>query len=86
MPGVLLHDIRAGNCCKKWHKKSAPEHGEISESARKCEQKKEFLYTIRAGEEIIKNLQKLTLKKRVYEHDTGAGEYQDILDTLKADY
>ena len=63
MPGVLLHDIRAGNCCKKWHKKSAPEHGEISESARKCEQKKEFLYTIRAGEEIIKNLQKLTLKK-----------------------
>lgn len=25
-------------------------------------------------------------KKRVYEHDTGAGEYQDILDTLKADY
>ena len=55
MPGVLLHDIRAGNCCKKWHKKSAPEHGEISESARKCEQKKEFLYTIRAGEEIIKS-------------------------------
>lgn len=63
MPGVLLHDIRAGKSCKKRHKKSAPEHGEISESARKCEQKKEFLYTIRAGEEIIKNLQKLTLKK-----------------------
>lgn len=35
------------------------------------------------------NHQKLTktyTKKRVYEHDTGAGEYQDILDTLKADY
>lgn len=63
MPEVLLHDIRAGKSCKKRHKKSAPEHGEISESARKCEQKKEFLYTIRAGEEIIKNLQKLTLKK-----------------------
>lgn len=30
-------------------KKSAPEHGEISESARKCEQKREFLYTICAG-------------------------------------
>lgn len=30
-------------------KKSAPEREEISESARKCEQKREFLYTIRAG-------------------------------------
>lgn len=44
------------------------------------------MHAIRAGGKIIKNLQKLTLKKRVYEHDTGAGEYQDILDTLKADY
>lgn len=30
-------------------KKNAPERGEISESARKCEQKREFLYTICAG-------------------------------------
>lgn len=30
-------------------KKSAPERGGISESTRKCEQKREFLYTICAG-------------------------------------
>lgn len=43
----------------------------------------EFLYTIRAGGEIIKNLRKLT-QKRVYEHDYAHEEYQDILDTLKS--
>lgn len=43
----------------------------------------EFLYTIRAGGEIIKNLRKLT-QKRVYEHDYAHEEYQDILDTIKS--
>lgn len=85
MPEVLLHDIRAGKSCKKRHKKSAPEHGEISESARKCEQKKGVSLHDTRGRGNHQKLTKTYTKKRVYEHDTGAGEYQDILDTLKAD-
>ena len=60
--------------------------------------KKEFLYTICAGARNLDFPGKTELvdtitrawktyenlrKKRVYAHDTRAGEYQDILDTLK---
>jgi hypothetical protein len=61
--GGFVTRYTRGEILQKAAQKKRAGAWEISESARKCEQKKEFLYTIRAGEEIIKNLQKLTLKK-----------------------
>jgi hypothetical protein len=59
------------------------EHDNAQEkNSRKFEQKKNF-FTRYARE---RKSSKTYTKKRVYAHDTGAGEYQDILDTLKEDY